>query len=103
MFSQNCLLLDRLEAVHITAAEQGRKAASTAETESSGVAKAKEESDLQNVIRYLRRSKETVGATPLSRLHTTVMPFDSVNVSSSVEHLSLPPLLKLLLGLCGAG
>ncbi|CAM6117186.1 unnamed protein product [Calypogeia fissa] len=54
---QNSLLLDRLEAVHITEVEHGRKA--TAETGSSEAAEDKEENDLQNVIRYLRRSKET--------------------------------------------
>ncbi|KAL2641779.1 hypothetical protein R1flu_009366 [Riccia fluitans] len=54
---QNKLLLDRLEAMHITSAEQSRK--ELGEAGKSSDAEDKEENDLQNVIRYLRRSKET--------------------------------------------
>ncbi|BBN02351.1 nucleoprotein TPR [Marchantia polymorpha subsp. ruderalis] len=54
---QNRLLLDRLEAMHITSAEHSRKEFGEAGDSQSAVDK--DESDLQNVIRYLRRSKET--------------------------------------------
>ncbi|CAK9226319.1 unnamed protein product [Sphagnum troendelagicum] len=56
---QNQLLLDRLEGVHIVAAETERKAAGIL-SNSGQSSEAVGESDLQNVIRYLRRSKETV-------------------------------------------
>jgi nucleoprotein TPR len=56
---QNQLLLDRLEGVHIVAAETERKAAGIL-SDSGQFSEVVGESDLQNVIRYLRRSKETV-------------------------------------------
>ncbi len=56
---QNQLLLDRLEGVHIVAAETERKAAGIL-SDSGQSSEVVGESDLQNVIRYLRRSKETV-------------------------------------------
>lgn len=56
---QNQILLDRLEGMHIVAAESERKA-SVSVTESGETSEVQGESDLQNVIRYLRRSKETV-------------------------------------------
>lgn len=56
---QNQILLDRLEGMHIVAAENERKA-SISVTESGETSEVQGESDLQNVIRYLRRSKETV-------------------------------------------
>lgn len=57
---QNQILLDRLEGMHVVAAESERKA-SSALTEAAGeTSEVQGESDLQNVIRYLRRSKETV-------------------------------------------
>uniref|UniRef100_A0A7I4FVD3 Nucleoprotein TPR/MLP1 domain-containing protein n=1 Tax=Physcomitrium patens TaxID=3218 RepID=A0A7I4FVD3_PHYPA len=55
---QNQILLDRLEGMHIVAAESERKA-SVSVTESGETSEFQGGSDLQNVIRYLRRSKET--------------------------------------------
>lgn len=54
---QNKLLLDRLEAMHIKIAEKERNEMGT--TVRGQSVDDQGESDLQNVIRYLRRSKET--------------------------------------------
>lgn len=57
---QNQILLDRLEGMHIVAAESERKASAVSVSESGETSEGQGESDLQNVIRYLRRSIETV-------------------------------------------
>lgn len=56
---QNQKLLDRLEGVHVLPAVTEQKPPVTA-SESGQTSEVSVESDLQNVIRFLRRSKETV-------------------------------------------